>query len=207
MNPEKIYLFLYTKVFALVGFPIMAWLWYQKYGAAFAALVMGLPLLFGYIAPGIGTNILKMWGFRDSWVVGKYFIHHGFIYASGFSLALYLGFIPTQKGSVWAIVANIACVTGIIGFAGWWHDLIAIRQGMMEVYNKAWKRGAEPEVIVTQYAPLCFALIGMVYTGMAFLGYETIVRQGNLNALWWLFPLGLALLTLVTAAPLLNKDY
>jgi hypothetical protein len=207
MNIEKIILVLYGKVFALLGFPLMAWLWYQKGGLAFATLIMGLPLIFGYVVPGIGTNILKQWRFRDSWVVGNYFIHHGFIYASGLSLGLYIGFVPNQPGDVWAIVANLVRTACVIGFVGWWHDLIAIRQGMMEVYNRAWKEGAAPEVIVTKYAPLCFSLFGAIYAGVATWGYDVLVRQGNVAALWWLFPAGLALMTLATAAPLLDKSY
>jgi len=207
MNFEKVLLFLYGKVFALLGFPMMAWLWYQKAGTAFAVLVLGLPLIYGYVVPGIGTNILKQWRFRDSWVVGDYYIHHGFIYASGLSLALYFGFVPGQTGDMWDIIANLVRMACIIGFAGWWHDLIAIRQGMMEVYNRAWKEGAAPEVIVTKYAPLCFSLFGAIYGGMAVWGYEALVRQGNVSALWWLFPLGLMLMTIATAAPLLDKRY
>jgi hypothetical protein len=207
VNIEKVILILYGKVFALLGFPLMAWLWYQKGGFPFAVLIMGLPLIFGYVVPGIGTNILKRWGFRDSWVVGNYFIHHGFIYASGLSLGLYLGFVPSPPGDGWAIILNLFRTACIIGFMGWWHDLIAIRQGMMEVYNRAWKGGAAPEVIVTTYAPLCFSLFGAIYAAIATWGYDALVRQGNVAALWWLFPVGLTLMTLATAAPLLDKDY
>jgi len=207
MNLEKVLLILYGKVFALLGFPLMAWLWYQKGGAAFAVLVLGLPLIFGYSVPGIGTNLLKQWRFRGSWVVGNYFIHHGVLYASGLSLGLYLGFSPAPTGEVWAWIANLVRTACIIGFVGWWHDLIAIRQGQMEVYNRAWREGAAPEVIVTCYAPLCFSLFGAIYAAIATWGYEALVRQGNLNALWWLFPLGLILMALATAAPLLNKRY
>jgi len=207
MNIEKVVLFLYGKVFALLGFPLMAWLWYQKGGMTFAALIMGLPLVFGYVVPGIGTNILKQWRFRDSWVVGDYFIHHGFIYASGLSLGLYIGFVPNQPGNVWEIIANLLRTACVIGFVGWWHDLLAIRQGMMEVYNRAWKDGAAPEVIVTQYAPLCFFLFGAIYAGIAIWGYDALVCQGNVTALWWLFPAGLALMALATTAPLLNDRH
>ncbi len=207
MNLEKVFLVLYGKVYALLGFPLMAWLWYQKGGTAFTVLVMGLPLIFGYVVPGIGTNILKQWRFRGGWLMGNYFIQHGFIYASGLSLGLYIGFVPNPPADIWASLANIVRVACIIGFVGWWHDLIAIRQGMMEVYNRAWREGAAPEVIVTQYAPLCFSLFGAIYAGIAVWGYDILVRQGNINALWWLFPLGLTLMALATAAPLLDKNY
>jgi hypothetical protein len=207
MNLEKVFLFLYGKVYPFIGFPLMAWLWYQKYGVAFSALVMGLPLLFGYIVPGIGTNVLKMWRFRDSWVIGDYYIHHGFIYASGMSLALYICFFPNQDGSVWAVLGNLVRTAALIGFVGWWHDLIAIRQGVLEIHNRPWREGAAPEVIVTQYAPLCFSLIGTAYTGVAVWGYEALVRQGNMNALWWLIPVGLGLMALATLSPLLTDPY
>ncbi len=207
MNPEKTFLFLYGKVYPFIGFPLMTWLWYRSSGAAFAGLVMGLPLLFGYIIPGIGTNILKKWRFRGSWVVGNYYIHHGFVYSSAMSLALYIGFVPDPAASVWAALANIIRTACIIGFVGWWHDLISIRQGAHEVYNSAWRQGAAPEVIVTQYAPLCFSLIGAAYGMIAGWGYNALVLQGNVNALWWLIPVGLVLMALATMSPLLTDPY
>jgi hypothetical protein len=168
---------------------------------------MGLPLIFGYVVPCIGTRILKMWRFRDSWMIGDYYVHHGFIYSSGLSLGLYLGIVPIQNGGAWTTLFTIVRAAAIIGFVGWWHDLIAIRQGILEVHNRSWKEGAPPEVIATKYAPLCFAMIGAAYAVMALWGHASLVRQGNVNALWWLLPSGLTLMALATMTPLLNDEY
>lgn len=207
MNIEKVLLVLYGKVFALLGFPLMAWLWYQKYGTVFTILILGLPLLFGYVVSGIGTNVLKMWRFRDSWVIGDYYIHHGFIYSSGLSLGLYLGFVPNLAGGPGAILMNIVRTAAIIGFVGWWHDLMAIRQGILEVHNRSWRQGATPEVIAATYAPLCFSMVGAVYAGMATWGYEVLLHQGNVNALGWLLPVGLIFMALAAMTPLLSDKY
>ena len=167
------------------------------------SLTLGLPFVFGYLAPGIGTNLLKMWRFRDSWVIGNYFIHHGFIYAATLGAVLFIAFVPPVQNDGWTLLGNMARGAGILGFVGWTHDLISIREGLMEVYNEPWKRGAPAEVIAAQYAPLCFALLGAVYAGVVTFGYQALVLDNNLTSLWWLFPLGLTLMTAAISLPFL----
>lgn len=201
MTPARAFLFIGNKIFPFAALPILTWLWLRAGGPAFAALVLGLPLLFGYIAPGIGTNLLKMWRFNDSWTVGNYFIHHGFIYAATLGLAIYVAFFPPAPNDWGTLIGNMARGAGILGFVGWTHDTIAIREGLMEVYNAAWKRGAAPEVIAAQYAPVCFSLLGACYAGTVTLGYQTLVLDQNVNSLWWLFPLGLTLMSASISLP------
>ncbi|PKN90852.1 MAG: hypothetical protein CVU44_21960 [Chloroflexi bacterium HGW-Chloroflexi-6] len=204
MTFSKFFLFFGNKILPFIGLPILAWLWTGVGGAAFAWFVLGLPFLFGYIAPGIGTNILKMWRFRDSWTIGGYFIHHGFIYASTMGLVMYVAFFPPAAQNDWGtLLGNMARGAGILGFVGWTHDLIAIRAGLMEVYNQEWKRGAAPEVIAAQYAPLSFCLLGACYAGLVTLGYQSVVLENNLASLGWLFPLGLAILSASISLPFL----
>lgn len=204
MNLSKVFLFVGNKIFPFLALPILVWFWHRVGGIAFALLVLGLPFLFGYIAPGIGTNILKMWRFRDSWTMGNYFIHHGFIYASTLGLVMALAFFPTANRDWLTFFGNMLRGAAILGFVGWTHDLLAIREGLMEVYNEPWKRGAEPEVIVSQYAPLCFSLLGAVYAGIVTIGYKTIVLDQNVYSLWWLFPLGLTVMSAAISLPFIT---
>jgi hypothetical protein len=197
----KLFLFISNKIFPFLALPILVWLWMQVGGTIFTAFVLGLPFLFGYIAPGIGTNYLKMWRFRGSFVIGKYYAHHGFIYASMLGLAAYIAFIPPSHNDWLTLLGNLARSAGLIGFIGWAHDTLAVREGEMEVYNEAWKRGAPPEVITAQYAPLCFSLLGACYAGVITLGYQTLVLDKNINSLWWLFPLGLTVMSAAISLP------
>lgn len=166
--------------------------------------ILGLPFFFGYIAPGIGTNVLKMWRFRDTWTIGNYYIHHGFIYAATMGLVLYIAFIPPAQNDWLTLLGNMARCAGILGFVGWSHDMLAIRAGVMEVRNEPWKRGAPAEVIAAQYAPVCFSLLGACYAAAATLGYQTLVLSKNLNSLWWLFPFGLILMFAAISLPFLS---
>jgi hypothetical protein len=204
MNMGKIFLIVGNKIFPFIALPFLAWFWVQEGGLAFMFLVLGLPLLFGYIAPGIGTNYLKMWRFHDSWTIGHYFIHHGFIYAATFGCVMYFAFFRPASNDWLTLVGNMARAAGILGFVGWTHDMIAIREGTMEVYNEPWKLGAPAEVIAAQYAPLCFSLLGAVYGCVVTLGYQNLVLDKNINSLWWLFPLGLALMSLIITVPFLG---
>lgn len=203
MQFEKQILFVYNYIYPFLGFPLLVWLWYREAGLALTILAMGLPLVFGYLVPGIGTNFLKKWRFKGHWLLGDYFAHHGFIYASTMGLALYVGFFPTlahEPGLVWG---NMARTAALIGFGGWWHDLLAVRHGMIEIYNGPWKRGAVPEVIVAHYAPICFSVLGAAYAGIVTLSYPWLASPGGANHLGWLFPVGLTVMSVAVSLPYL----
>lgn len=69
---------------------LMFWLWWARTGsAAFAAYTTAAGLIFGYLVPGIGTNLLGLWKFSGPWKLGSYYLHHGFLYAPYLSLVLY----------------------------------------------------------------------------------------------------------------------
>lgn len=204
VNAPKILHFFSNQLFPFLALPVLIPLWNRAGGSALTLLVLGLPFLFGYIAPGIGTNYLKMWKFRGSMTVGNYYLHHGFIYAAMFGTLLYIAFIPPAPNGWLTTLGNMARAAGLVGFVGWSHDLLAIRAGLMEVYNEPWKRGAEPEVIAAQYAPLCFSLLGAVYAGVISLGYQTLTLNNNPSSLWWLFPLGLLVMCAAISLPFLS---
>lgn len=201
MSPSKLFLFISVYIFPFLALPILIRLWSALGGEAFMLFVLGLPLLFGYLAPGIGTNVLKMWRFRGRWTAGNYFAHHGFIYAATMGLALFLTFTPPAQNDWLTLLLNMTRNAGLLGFIGWTHDLIAIRAGMMEVYNDEWKRGAPAEVVAAQYAPLCFSLLGAAYAGIVTLGYQTLAADQNPDALWRLLPLGLVLMSAAISLP------
>ncbi len=204
MPASKLFLLFSNKILPFLALPFLIWYWTRAGGIAFACLVLGLPLLFGYLAPGIGTNTLKMWRFRYSWTIGNYFIHHGFIYTATLGLVILVAFMPPARNDWPTLLLNMARGAGLLGFVGWTHDTIAIREGVMEVYNEAWKRGAPAEVIAAQYAPLSFSLLGAVYAGIVTLGYQTLVLDQNSASLWRLFPLGLTLMSAAISLPFLK---
>ena len=207
MRVSRGFLFAYNYVYPFLGFPLLLWLWHRKTGTAFTAFVMGVPLVFGYLIPGIGTNILKKWRFHGRMLLGNYFAHHGIIYSSTMGLALFISFPSGQPSdgileSAWIVVRTAA----LVGFVGWWHDILGVKAGMVEVFNGPWRRGAGPEEIVTSYAPICFPALGAAYAGTAMFGYPFLVEGGHNSALAWLIPTGVAAMSLAGSIPYLFME-
>jgi hypothetical protein len=155
----------------------------------FAIYVMALPLFYGYVAPGIATNLLRKWRFKGPWVVGSYYAHHGFMYAANMSPLLLLSFLgtPVEPLSLGTIIRVLLCTGAVHGFVLWIHDILMVRHKMVEIYNRPASEGRSPEEIVTYYAPLCFFLIGLTYAAAALLAFQTFVvhaRTGMVSIVW-----------------------
>lgn len=176
----------------VLPFPLtigMYWVWLRAYGdVGFALYVSAIPILYGYIAPGIGTNLLHRWRFRGTGVVGGYYWHHGFMYAGNMSPLLFLAMggppLTPLTPEHWL---RISLVTGILhGFVLSIHDVLLVKNGMVEIYNRPAREGRSAEEIVAYYAPLCFSLIGTCYAAGALLLYQNIATGvGAGGALTW----------------------
>jgi hypothetical protein len=172
-------------MFAVMCFAWAAW----STNRVFALYVMLLPLFYGYVAPGIATNLLNKWRFKGPWVVGSYYAHHGFMYAANMSPLLLLSFLGTPRESLsWATAVRVLVCTGALhGFVLWIHDILMVRHGMVEIHNRPAAEGRSSEEIVTHYAPLCFFLIGLTYAAGALLAFQTFVvhlKTNPLSVLW-----------------------
>ena len=158
-------------LFAAMWFAWSAW----SQDRCFTIYVMALPVFYGYVAPGIATNLLRKWRFKGPWVVGSYYAHHGFMYAANMSPLLLVSFLgtPREPLSLATIVRVLLCTGALHGFVLWIHDILMVRHEMVEIYNAPAAAGRGPEAIVTHYAPLCFFLIGFSYAGAGLLAFQT----------------------------------
>ncbi len=79
---------IYQYLAPLILTPLSFWLWWRFYeGNLYLTLMAWLmPILFAYIVPGVGTNILKVWEFNTKFRLGKFRVHHGFVFGSATSL-------------------------------------------------------------------------------------------------------------------------
>jgi hypothetical protein len=165
---------------------------------AFMLYVMLLPLFYGYVAPGIATNLLNNWRFKGPCVVGSYYAHHGFMYAANMSPLLFLSFLgtPREPLSLATTVRVLICTGALHGFVLWLHDILMVRHGMVEIFNRPAAEGRSPEEIVTHYAPLCFFLIGLTYSAGALLAFQTFVvnHQTNTASVIWVSLIGVVLM-------------
>lgn len=153
-------------------------LWYQMTeNLYFVSYVTLLPLFYGYITPGIATNIFKWWRFRGPGRIGNYYLHHGFMYCANMSPLLWICFIGVPSTHLsFAIAARIVItMAALLGFCLWIHDILLVRHRLVEIVNRPAIEGRSPEEIVTHYAPLCFALMGLAYAGGGLVAYQTFV--------------------------------
>jgi hypothetical protein len=195
---QTLTLFVSTYLFPAVGFPVVTYVWWQSSGSwPFTIVVMAVPVLFGYIMPGVATHYVKRWRFTSGPRVGSYYVHHGFIYASklAFALLLVVRSLSTVRTAFDAV--SIVLVTGAAtAFGGWWHDTNAIRAGKIEVEGGV---GA-----LADFAPASYFSMGATYAAVALASREVLAADAG--ALAWVFPAALLTLCLVPTIVFLAVD-
>ena len=139
---------IYPYVAPLVLTPLTFWLWR---GDPTGWLV---PILWAYIVPGVGTNVLKMWEFDTRLRLGRFRPHHGFVFGSATAL---LGWVVhAYANHVWVY----ALVLFAVNFA---YDVAALRGGILRVYNQPFADGRGAAAIALDYAPWFFGGFGAIY--------------------------------------------
>lgn len=117
-----------------------------------------VPILWAYIVPGIGTNVLKVWEFDTRLRLGRFRPHHGFVFGSATAMIGWLvhRYVHTPLASAIAM----ALVLGVINFA---YDVKALQSGILRVYNQPWSEGKSEVEIALDYAPWFFGGFGAIY--------------------------------------------
>jgi hypothetical protein len=153
-----------------------------------------IPILFAYIVPGVGTNILKVWEFNTKYKLGKFRAHHGFVFGSATSMIAWFCHINIVA-TIFEAVQLAFILSCAIGFLNLIYDIKAIKANILIVYNQPWAEGKSEEEIAMDYAPIFFAGFGVVYgfsIGIAELLFFN--KMINLTFFLWYF-----ILTLVVA--------
>ena len=192
-------LFVSTFLFPAVGFPLIAYAWWRMSGGSwtFAATVMALPVVFGYLMPGIAVHVTKRWRFTSGPRVGSYYVHHGFVYGAklAFVLLLVVRSLATVD-SAWDAVAVIVVTGAATAFGGWFHDVHAVRAGRIEVDG-----GSDA---LADFAPPSYFAMGATYAAVALGSYRVLLRDAG--SVVWVFPLGLIVLCTVPTLVFLAVD-
>lgn len=182
---SRILLHLTTHVLPVPVTIAMFFVWQRWSGSvAFAALLILLPLLYGYIVPGIATNLLGRWRFTGPGRIGNFYAHHGFLYASKMSPLLLVSFLGTPLAPLsWAVITRVVlCAGALHSLVYWLNDIALVRQGILIINSPAARAGRSPEAIVTRYAPLCFFVIGASYAGVALLAFDRFIVERHPDA-------------------------
>jgi hypothetical protein len=191
-------LFISTYLFPVVGFPLVAYAWWRVGESwPFVVVVMGVPVVFGYVMPAILTGVIKRWRFTSGPRLGPYYVHHGFVY--GAKLALALLAVVRSFDTVVSIVdvVAISVVTGAAtAFGGWWHDTQAVRAGKIAIDD-----GIEG---LATFAPPSYFAMGATYAAVSTAAFRVLVEDPG--ALAWVFPSALLTLCLLPTVVFVAVD-
>ena len=144
--------------------PLAGWLWWRTYQGDWRLVVQAclLPILYAYIVPGVGTNILKVWEFDTHFRLGRFRPQHGFVFGSATAMLAWLCHGGAAR-DVAGIVTTALVFGGVLGFINILYEIRAVESGFLRIYNQPWADGRGAEAIVMDYAPWFFGGFGVAY--------------------------------------------
>ena len=146
--------------------PLAAWLWWRHYqgNAPLAAIALLVPIVHAYVVPGIGTNVLRVWEFDTRLRLGRFRPHHGFVFGSATAMLVLLVIgAPAASPTAFDIALTGVAAAVVLGAVNWLYDAVAIRAGMLKVYNQPWADGRGCWSTASDYAPWFFGGFGLIY--------------------------------------------
>jgi hypothetical protein len=174
-----------TYVFPIVATPLLAWIWWRIAGGDWrlVALVLLVPVLFGYLVVWLASGVVKRWRMTRGWRIGGAYVHHGFIYASKMAFVLLLATRHPMAVRGWRDLISVALLVGAAtAFGGWWHDLHAIRSGNIEFIGLD-ARAAEYALV--SFAPISYFTVGATYACVTIVGWQLVAAQPH--TFTWVF--------------------
>jgi len=162
--------------------PLSFLLWQREYGGNLKRIAAAwlIPILWAYIVPGIGTNVLKVWEFDTRFRLGRFRPHHGFVFGSATSILAWLVH-GSQARDSWDVARSALVLCSVIGFWNVLYEVKALESGILKVYNQPWADGRSEAAIVMDYAPWFFGGFGAVY-GAGIGALELLDGRGALPA-------------------------
>ncbi len=172
----------YQYVAPVVLAPASFALWYREYSGNLKLTIVAwlVPVLWAYIVPGIGTNVLKVWEFDTRFRLGRFRPHHGFVFGSSTAMLAWLVHAAPAR-DLWSIVRYALVLCSLLGFWNYLYDVKALQAGLLRVYNQPWADGRGAAEVALDYAPWFFGGFGAVY-GAAIGTVEWLERHGGLPA-------------------------
>jgi hypothetical protein len=148
----------------LVLAPLSFLLWKREYAGnlKLTATAWLIPILWAYIVPGIGTNVLNVWEFDTRLRLGRFRPHHGFVFGSATAMIAWLVHSSPAR-DLWDVARNALILCSVIGFWNLLYEVKALQSGILRVYNQPWADGREETAIALDYAPWFFGGFGAIY--------------------------------------------
>lgn len=169
---------MYQYLGPLVLAPLSLYLWWQSYRGPLAVLAWGVPIVWSYLVPGVGTNLLRTWEFDVRLRWGRFRPQHGFVFGSATSILAWLVH-PTAAHGWLEVMRWVLILTCVLGWLNLLYDVVALRSGILKVYNQPWAEGRGPEAVALDYAPWFFGGFGGSYA--LALGYLELSGEMSWN--------------------------
>jgi hypothetical protein len=188
---------IYQYLAPVVLSPLSLWLWWKTFdeNLLITLYIWSIPVIYAYIVPAIGINVLKVWEFDTRFRLGRFRPHHGFVFGSATATLAWICHFH-QIIDITEIFRYGFILASVLGFWNVLFDIKAVESGMIKVYNQKWADGMGAEAIVMDYGPAFFAIFGAIY-GLSSGTAEWLFNKGILSPLLSLF-LGSATLLLST---------
>ncbi len=185
---------LYQYLGPLLLTPLAFWLWWHTYDGDLSLTLVAwlVPVLFAYIVPGVGTNLLKVWEFNTRYRLGRFRPQHGFVFGSATSVMSWLCHTHSAT-DMFDVLQTAFILASVLGFWNLIYDVKALKAGILLVYNQPWADGSDEETVAMDYAPVFFAGFGLVY-GLGIGTAELLHASGSwtTETIAWFLPLLLA---------------
>jgi hypothetical protein len=155
---------IYQYAAPLVLAPLSFLLWKREYGGnlKLTATAWLIPILWAYIVPGVGTNVLNVWEFDTRLRLGRFRPHHGFVFGSATAMIAWLVHGSSSR-DLWDVARNALILCSVIGFWNLLYEVKALQSGILRVYNQPWADGRDDTAIALDYAPWFFGGFGAIY--------------------------------------------
>ncbi len=183
---------IYPYLAPVVLLPASYWLWMTRLGGRhdLTLLALSVPIVFAYVIPGIGTNVLNLWEFHTRLRWGKFRPHHGFVFGSATSLlACWVVSAPADPASPLGALHAAFTLGSVLGFWNLLYDIAAIRTGIVVVHNRPHAEGLGPEAIAMDYAPVIFGTFGACYGAFLYACQNPLLADRK-DLYWLLLILG-----------------
>jgi hypothetical protein len=158
--------------------PLSWFLWWQTYQRIDLVMMAWLiPIVWAYVVPAVGTNVLKVWEFNVAWKLGNFRPHHGFVFGSATSTLTWLVH-GAPVNTLGAVPKFGLIVCSLLAFWNLLYEIKALRIGLLRVYNQPWAEKRDVEAIALDYSPWFFGGFGFAY-GSSLAGLEYWVSKGG----------------------------
>jgi len=138
-------------------------LWRREYGGDLQLVLAAwlVPVLWAYVVPGIGTNVLKVWEFNTRLRLGRFRPHHGFVFGSATATLAWLVHVPVHD--LFGVARSAFVLCSVLAFWNLLYDVKALQARILSVYNQPWADDHGEAAIAMDYAPWFFGGFGAVY--------------------------------------------